>query len=166
MNTKKQKDREIELHVYSMSEYFKGKPRRFYPDPEYFNGKPIIIEPADQEHVREHLRVKKVCFDKKTATIQFLGENDHWLYEVDLYIARTPEELLHWCFHISHKDWGTPQVVGAILKLVDRVIGETTDTTAEHCYSYRKMDSRGEEENGFDWNMFHRSGYNGNKKEY
>lgn len=132
--------------------------RRSFSRAPYFNGKPIAIGLADQKHVAKNCRVRKVYFEKETTTIQFLGEDDCWLYEVDLCIAQTPEELLSWCFHIGQKNWGTPPVIGAILKLVDRVIGETTDTTAEHCYSYRKMDSEGEEDNGFNWEAFEENG--------
>ena len=132
--------------------------RKFFSRAPYFNGKPSISDPADQEQVHESCRVRKVYFDKETTTIQLIREDGGWLIEIDLRTAQTPEELLSWCFYLIDSCYGTPQIIGAVLKLVDLVIREMTDTTAERCYSYRKMDSRGEEENGFNWEAFDENG--------
>ena len=146
---------------------FAARPRRIFAEPHYFNGKSIGIESADQAHVfPAHCRVRRVRFDKETATVQFLGEGDRWLYEIDLEKAETPEELLHWCFHIGHKDWGTPRVIGAALRIVDRVIWEKAGETAEHCYCYRRADSKGREKNGFAWSAFRACGYDAEENCY
>lgn len=131
----------------------------------YSQGLEWRITPDDPSEAPERCRVRSVCFDPGTLTVQFLGEGRRWLYEVDLERAKTPQELLSWCFHIMQKDWGTPQVVGAMLKIVDRVVWESTQkpgrpgVTAEHCYCYRKHDSHGKEQDGFDWTKLQKSGY-------
>ena len=132
--------------------------RRFFSRAPYFNGKPIIINLADQKPCVEGRRVRKVYFDKETTTIQLIGEDGGWLIEIDLRTAQTPEELLSWCFYLSDSCYGTPQIIGAVLKLVDLVIREMTDTTAERCYCDRKMNSKGKEKNGFNWEAFEENG--------
>ena len=132
--------------------------RQFFSRAPYFNGKPITIGLADQKHVAKNCRVRKVYFEKETTTIQLIGEDGRWLIEVDLRTAQTPEELLSWCFYLSDSCYGTPQIIGAVLKIVDLVIREMTDTTPERCYCDRKRASKGREENGFNWEAFDENG--------
>lgn len=114
---------------------------------EYLDGKEIEI--TEPEPGRGRPWVRKARFDRKHCAIELLGENDRFLYEIGLDEAMTPERLLSWLFHIGRKNWGTPQVISAILKIVDQVIRETTGETAEHCYCWRMSDEK--RPNGFDW---------------
>lgn len=132
--------------------------KNMYPfGTEYLDGKEIEI--TEPEPGRGRPWVRKARFDRKHCAIELLGENDRFLYEIGLDEAMTPERLLSWLFHIGRKNWGTPQVISAILKIVDQVIRETTGETAEHCYCYRREDSRGREKNGFDWVTLHHNHY-------
>ena len=57
-------------------------------------------------------------------------------YEVDLERMRTSAEVLDWIVQVSHKGaWGTPKVVGDLVRLVDAILG------LQQNYCGRAMDS-------------------------
>jgi hypothetical protein len=125
---------------------------------EYLHGKPIFL--SKPKGFVSKRWVHKVYFNSENAIIQLWGKDDRRIYEIDMEQACTPEHLLHWLFHIGVKGWATPEVLGAVLKIVDKVIREISDNTAEHFYCWRMHDDG--EPNGFDWSEWLRKH---NKKE-
>jgi len=82
-------------------------------------------------------------------TLEYKGNPD--FYYVDLEECNDAPQILDWLLQISHKTWGSAQVVGELLKALDALAG---DLQGEVCpwgenrpFSYaRCLRARGERE--------------------
>ncbi len=101
---------------------------------EYLDGKPIII--TEPEEGRGKLYIRKVRFNRKMLTIEFLKQDDLCEYDLDLEEARTADEILAFLFHAAGKTWMTPQVLGAAIKILRAVVWEAFGEMAESAYCH------------------------------
>jgi hypothetical protein len=45
------------------------------------------------------------------------------IYEVELRDIETPQSLLEWVFHLSRKEWVSPQIISQFIEIVSREKG-------------------------------------------
>ncbi len=120
---------------------------------EYLNGKTILPDKPEGWAGRY---VRQVRFNRETAVIEFIDQNDRWMYEIDLEQAKTSEEVLHWVFHLAGKGWAFPPVIGAVVHLLRNLLWEIADEEAEDIYC------RGAK-CGFDWTAWLREDQKNNQ---
>ena len=78
----------------------------------------INPEHINLEHLKVALEDNSWEYDADVLVLRY----DY--YEVDLERMRTSAEVLDWIVQVSHKGaWGTPKVVGDLVRLVDAILG-------------------------------------------
>ena len=122
------------------------------PPARYSKGKKLYLRKGDPSGI-DYLQ-----FSRRYMAISLYNDCGREMYTIDLDRMETPQGLLSWLFHLETKNWGTRELLGAILELVALVVEELTRAdpksfgqTAEHCYCYRHADSNGKEKDGFRW---------------
>ena len=92
-----------------------------------------IFERVEKERVRwnKEKRIGNIRFsDDEVPSIDFLhGEDDKFVYEIELDRIETASQAFSWICHMTGKTWVTPRMIYDFIQVIKR-----TTSANEYCY--------------------------------